>query len=247
MRPNGPKIRALRKRAGFSQRDFAARFAITARTLQRAESGERILPEMLNSIAAGLKLASSELILEPLIKTGPTPIEPHTEQVRLPRTATARQLVAALAPVQQLAFEYDIDPNEEIAEEVAAATEIIEKISGEQGTETLEPSTYVRQLGRLNSLLGRLEERGVRFFVGSYWEPTVTIEDELTPGRTARYCRIETICRGIMLIAEANLRYLTKHIIRKYTDEQIDASIEELKSGGWEVEDRRIPSRAESA
>jgi len=243
VRTNGAKIKALRKRAGFSQRDFAARFAINARTLQRAESGERILPEMLNSIAAGLKVASSELNLEPLsMTTGAIPVESHKEQVRLPRNATARQIVAALAPIQQLTLEYDIDPDEETAEEVAAAIETMEQLTGKPDTKALEPSTYVRQLGRLNSLLGRLEERGVRFFIGSYWEPTVMIEDEPVPDRTTQFCRVETICRGIMLIGQADVRYLTRPIISEYTNEKIDASIEELKNSGWEVDDRRIPS-----
>lgn len=243
MRANGAKIRALRKQAGFSQRDFAARFAITARTLQRAESGERILPEMLNSIATGLKVASSELYFEPLnTPPGAIPVESHKEQVRLPRAATARQIVAVLAPIQQLTTEYDIDPDEETAEEVAAAIETMEQLTGKPDTKALEPSTYVRRLGRLNSLLSRLEERGVRFFVGSYWEPTVIIEDEPASGRTTQYCRFETICRGIMLIGQADVRYLTRPIIREYTNEKIDASIEELRNSGWEVEDRRIPS-----
>ncbi|MCK4867479.1 MAG: helix-turn-helix transcriptional regulator, partial [Alphaproteobacteria bacterium] len=132
--PNGPRIKELRKRAGFSQRDFAARFAITARTLQRAESGERVLPEMLNSIAAGLKVASSELDIESMeSSTGSTWFEPHYEQVRLPRTATARQIAAVLAQVQQLTFEYDIDPDEKTAEDVAAAMEIMERLVGKSG------------------------------------------------------------------------------------------------------------------
>lgn len=240
---NGPKVRALRKRAGFSQRDFAARFAITARTLQRAESGERILPEILNSIAAGLKVASSELKFEPLsTTTGSIPVEPRREQVRLPRTASARQIVAALSPIQQLTLEYDIDPDEETAEEVATAIEIIEQLTEKSDSRALEPSTYVRHLGRLNSLLGRIEERGVRFFIGGYWEPTVMFEDEPAPDRKTHYCRVETVCRGIMLIGRADTRYLTRSIIREYTDEQINASIEELKSSGWEIEDRRSPS-----
>lgn len=243
MRTNGAKIKALRKRTGFSQRDFAARFAITARTLQRAESGERILPEMLNSIAAGLMVASSELGFEPLSKTaGAIPVALHKEQVRLPRAATARQIITVLAPIQQLTTEYDIDPDEETAEEVAAAIETMEQLTGKPDTKALEPSTHVRRLGRLNSLLSRLEERGVRFFVGSYWEPTVIIEDESAPDRTAQYCRVETICRGIMLIGQADARYLTRPVIREYTNEKIDASIEELRNSGWEVEDRRIPS-----
>ena len=243
MRTDGAKIKALRKRAGFSQSDFAARFAITARTLQRAESGERILPGMLNSIAAGLKVSSPELIFEPLSKTtGAIPAEPHKEQVRLPRTATARQVVAVLEPVQQLTLEYDIDPDEETAEEVAAAIETIEQLTGKPDIKALEPSTHVRRLGRLNSLLSRLEERRVRFFAGSYWEPTVIIEDEPAPDRTAHYCRVETICRGILLIGHADVRYLTRPVIHEYTNEKIDASVEELRNSGWEVEDRRIPS-----
>lgn len=195
------------------------------------------MPEMLNSIAAGLKLASSDLSLEPTSKTDSIPVEPRTEQVHLPRTDTARKIVAALAPIQKLAFEYDIDPDEETAEDVAAATEVIEQLTGKSETGSLEPSTYVRQLGRLNSLLGRLDKCGIRFFAGSYWEPTVIIENE--PDRVTPLCRVDTVCQGIMMIAETNMRYLTKTIIRKYTDEQIDSSIEELKSSGWEVDDRR--------
>lgn len=243
VRPNGPRIKELRKRAGFSQRDFAARFAITARTLQRAESGERVLPEMLNSIAAGLKVASSELDLEPMeSSTGSTRFEPHYEQVRLPRTATARQITAVLAQVQQLTFEYDIDPDEETAEDVAAAMEIMERLVGKSGANELEPSAHVRLLGRLNSLLGRLEQQNIRVFTGSYWEPTVTIEDEPTLDRPTQYCRVETVCRGIMLIGQVDARYLTRRVIREYTDEKIDASIDELRNSGWEVDDRRTPS-----
>jgi transcriptional regulator with XRE-family HTH domain len=243
VRPDGPKIRTLRKRAGFTQRDFADRFSITARTLQRAEGGERILPEMLNSIAAGLKVASSELSLESGHGIqGTASSEPTRELVRLPRATTARQVVAALAPVQHLAFDYDIDPDEKTAEEVAAAIEIIERLSGEPESRSSEPSVYVRQLGQLNKLLGRLEEKGVRFFIGGYWEPTVIMEDESAPDRPTQYCRVETISRGIILIAQANVRYLTRSINRKYTDAQFEANLEELRSFGWEVEDRRNQS-----
>ena len=243
VRPNGSKIRTLRKQAGFTQRDLAARSAITARTLQRAENGEPILPEILNSIAAALKVASAELGLKALtITAGTKPAEKNKELVRLPRTVTAQQIVSALAQVQQLVFEYDIDPDDKTAQEVAAVVEIVEQLTGKPDSSTSEPSMYVRQLGNLNSMLSRLEEWGIRFFVGSYWEPTVMIEDEdeSAPNQSSQYCRIEMISRGIMLISQANVRYLTRSVILKYTDEQFDANIEELKSFGWEVEDRRI-------
>jgi len=243
VRSDGPKIRTLRKRAGFTQRDFADRFSITARTLQRAEGGERILPEMLNSIAAGLKVASSELSLESEHGIqGTASSEPTRELVRLPRATTARQVVAALAPIQHLTFDYDIDPDEITADDVAAAIEIIQQLSGQPETSATEPSTYVRRLGQLNKLLARLEEMGIRFFIGCYWEPTVIIEDESAQNRTVQYCRVETVCRGNILIAQTNARYLTKPVSRKYTDEQFEANLEELKSFGWEIEDRRIQS-----
>lgn len=243
VRPNGPKIKLLRERAGISQRDFAARFAITARTLQRAESGERILPEMLSSIAAGLKAASSELTLEPLsVANSAIQGETRKERVRLPRTSSAREIATALAPVQNLVFEYDIDPDENTAEDLAAAIEIIERMPERQDANALEPSAYVRHLGQLNGLLSRLEEQEIRFYTGSYWEPAVMIEEQPAPGRTGQNCWIELICRGIMLIGQKDVRYLTRPVTRKYTDEQIDAHIEELTNSGWKVEDRRISS-----
>lgn len=238
--PDGPKIRRLRLRAGLSQQEFATRFAVTTRTLQRAESGEAILPEMLNAIAAGLKVASAELALDPSRTAATRPqVESRKEQVRLRRTVSARELTAALARVKELAFEYDVDPDEETAEDLAEATEIVETLAGNPGSRDSAPATFIRKLGRLNALLGRLDERGIAFFVGAYWEPAVTVEDNPGPGGKTQYCRVESVCRGLLRIGRAKGRYRSKLVERTYTDDEINRSVEELQRHGWEVEDVR--------
>lgn len=229
----------LRRQSGLSQHDFAARFAVTTRTLQRAESGAPILPEMLNAIAAGLKIASAELVLA-VPDAVPAPfVESCSERVRLRRTASARELTAALDQVRDLAFEYDIDPDEAAAEDLAEATEIVEQLAKLPGGRINEPASVVRRLGRLNRLLAGLDGRGIGFFVGTYWEPAVTVEDEPGPGGKSQYCRIERVCRGLLRIGRAEGRYSTRLVARTYTDEQVDRSIEELRRYGWVVEDLR--------
>ncbi len=246
VRPNGPKIRKLRKRLGMSQRDFAARYAVTARTLQRAESGERILPELLSCIATGLRVTAAELTLLPAtLSENPSRPQFSREQLRLPRTASARQVVTALEDAQDLEFLYEIDLDERTAEELAAAIEIIELLAGATGNDRIEAAAYIRQLGRLNSTLNLLENNNIRLYIGRYWEPDVVIE-EVDPGTAdpTHYCRVELVCKALIVMAEADLHHVTKPISRKYTDEQIDISIEELRSLGWHVEDKRPSSRS---
>lgn len=243
IRPNGPKIRALRKGLGLSQRDFSNRHAVTTRTLQRAENSEVILPELLNSIATGLQVAMADIVQQQRGNEAvSTPMEPDRQQVRLLRTESAREIIAALETVTRLAYIYDINPDEETAEELVTALEIIEQLSGAPDGAELKPTTYVRQLGRLNILLNGLETKKIRFYVGSYWEPDVVIEEVSAPENATQICRVELICQGIMLIGAADLRYVTRPIVRKYSGEQIDASIEELRSFGWHVEDKRPSS-----
>jgi transcriptional regulator with XRE-family HTH domain len=238
--PDGPKIRQLRRHAGLSQQEFAARFAVTMRTLQRAESGEPILPEMLNAIAAGLKVSSAELVPGlSRMATSDLRIEPRSERVRLRRTLSARELTAALEHVKELEFEYDVDPDEETAEDLAEATEIVERLAKAAGSSSSQPANFIRRLGRLNGLLARLDECGIAFFVGAYWEPAVTVEDEAGSGGKTQYCRVESVCRGLLRIGRAQGRYQSKLVERTYTDEEISRSVEELQRYGWEVEDLR--------
>lgn len=241
IRPNGLKIRKLRKRLGMSQRDFAARYAVTARTLQRAESGERILPELLSNIAAGLRVRAADLALLPATASeNPLYPPPSKEQIRLQRTLSAREIVMALEDAQDLEFLYDIDPDEQTADELAAAIETIELLAGATGGDGTEAAAYIRQLGRLNSTLNLLEKNNIRFYIGRYWESDVVIEEvEHDTDDSTHYCRVELVCKALIFIAEADLRYVTRPISRKYTDEQIDISIEELRGFGWHVEDKR--------
>lgn len=237
--PNGAKISRLRRQSGLSQQGFAARFAVTTRTLQRAESGAPILPEMLNAIAAGLKVASAELVLDAPEAVHAPRVDPCNERVRLRRTASAREITAALSEARDVAFEYDVDPDEATAEHLAEAAEIVMRLTKPPEGRMDEPASVVRRLGRLNRLLAALAARGISFFVGTYWEPVVTVEDEAGPGRKLRYCRIERICRGLVCIGHARGRYRTKLVARTYADEQINRSIEELRRYGWVVEDLR--------
>lgn len=246
IRPNGLKIRKLRKRLGMSQRDFAARYAVTARTLQRAESGERILPELLSSIAAGLRVTAADLTLLPA-GASENPLYPpqSKEQIRLQRTSSAREIVTALEDAQGFEFLYDIDPDEQTADELAAAIETLELLAGTTGGGGTEAAAYIRQLGRLNSTLNLLEKNNIRFYIGSYWEPDVVIEEvEPDSDNSSHYCRVELVCNALIFIAETDLRYITRPITRKYTDEQIDTSIQELRGFGWHVEDKRPFSRS---
>lgn len=239
VRPDGPRIRELRRQAGLSQRAFSERCAVTMRTLQRAESGVPILPEMLNAIASGLKVTAAALVLDSP-EAGPAPrVEPHKEHVRLRRTASAREITEVLGQVREVAFEYDIDPDESTAEILAEATEIVEQLTKRTEPIRSDPANVVRRLGRLNRLLAQLDERGSAFFVGTYWEPTVTIEDEPGPRGKPQYCRIERICRGLLRISRAKGRYQTRLVAHTYTDEQLDRSADELRRYGWVVEDLR--------
>lgn len=135
--------------------------------------------------------------------------------------------------------EYDVDPDEATADDLAEATELIERLVKPREGRTPEPASLIRRLDRLNRLLAGLDERGIGFFVGPYWEPAVTLEDEPSPAKEPHYCRVEPVCRGLLRTGHARGRYRGRFITLNDTDERIDRSVEELRRYGWVVEDLR--------
>lgn len=66
MKANGPKIKELREKAGFTKEEFAAQFtpSVTRQAVEAWESGAVSTFKTLNKIAAALKIKPEKLIIK---------------------------------------------------------------------------------------------------------------------------------------------------------------------------------------
>ena len=112
--PDGAKIREFRKRKGLSQKSLVYKANVTSRTLQRAEKGERVMPEVLNTIAHALDVKPLDIMVEATEGLTRTADDPRHGVVRLKRVESARQ-VNKMIMQEDIDFDFDVDADESTA------------------------------------------------------------------------------------------------------------------------------------
>ena len=178
--PDGAKIRKLRRQAGKTQKGLINNTVVMLRTLQRAEQGKPILPDMLGAIAASLGVTSNELR-----KGASTDDSKSRPIVRLRRMAppSASNFIKHVRDgVDRMDIEFDLDPDQSTAELLAEAAELLEEFranwhwefwwaatSKSEGLQEnkFTPAQEIRKIGRLNTLLQSLADSGIFPYLGT--------------------------------------------------------------------------------
>ena len=255
--PDGEKIKELRKREGYSQKNLASKINITVRTLQRAEKGDRVMPEVVSTIASFLRVPPANLQKQGHARDGqetqPGPLDdPHHEIVRLQRMMSATKLAERARYGNILDFQFHADPDEELADKIAEAVEIIEALRESRdrvrstGSGNLSNANRIREIGRLNTIMKALAESCVYFFIGGFWrrrfyrtQMDIQLSSDESVYGDAYVAEVESYT--VFRITHDDAQHIVEKVHVGPTDEEIDKMIAEKEEEGWHVEDNRIP------
>ncbi len=250
--PNGPKIKKLRKAAGFSQKNFVNQAHLSDRTLQRAEKGEPVMPEVLTEIAGVLRVKLSEIMLDDPGSTGIALDDPHYEFVRLQRMISATEFTERARYGNIVDFQFHADPDEELADKIAEAVEIIEALResrdrvGSTEPGNLSNADRIREIGRLNTIMKALAESCVYFFIGGFcrrhfYKTQMDIQVYSDQAFYGDVYVAEVKSYTVFRITHDDAQHIVEKVHVGPTDEEIDKMIAEKKEEGSHVEDNRIP------
>lgn len=171
---NVEKMRQLMESQGKGQKSLEHE-GLSLRTVQRALKGQRVRPDVLSDIATQLGVGKDALRIDSefddsnLVPRGNTNGWP----LALYRIDSAGRLVSELTLMDMiLNMQFDLDPDEELAELVADFFETCDAIRNPKQTKftsdtDLVVAGAVRFLGHCNTLISRMAERGAYVFVGS--------------------------------------------------------------------------------
>ena len=206
------------------------------------------MPEVMNGIARTLKVSREELIKSKNEATVglviPRPLDdPHYELVRLQRFTSATKLAERIG-IGTPYFEFDVDPDEELANQIADTVELIEALrkSRRQGFGSLpgglSGADRIREIGRLNGRLNALSESGVHVYCGWYWYRLFGLRsDAPSDNQYLAEERIENVVR----FSTEDVPYQTVKAHVGLTDQEIEGKIEKARGDGYHVEDERCP------
>jgi transcriptional regulator with XRE-family HTH domain len=178
---DGEKIKSLRNDKRWSQEALSVKAAVCSKSIQRAEKGKKLKPEYVTQIARALSCAQSDLIANTDLATqAQEDIPAHHEQIRLKRPESAKELFKSVK-TDILEFEFDVDFDEEMSEEIAALVEPLENIHVRRNdVHPPRTSEQVRTMGKLSTHLQSLENKGVCIFIGFTTYRAIYTEDEQT-------------------------------------------------------------------
>ncbi|MCX7359606.1 MAG: helix-turn-helix transcriptional regulator [Alphaproteobacteria bacterium] len=180
---DGPKLKRLREDAGRTQEDLSKISKVSVRTLQRAETGERLSSENAAEIAAALEVPVHELYAaaaEPSLQPGRTgrDTQPETDRdelnnVVLHKTLSARDVLRLLAQSYEASIEFDVEPTMDNVNQLQTLANLLEGNAPvptpEWGVrETASHADKLRTAALLNKLLTECAAAGVSLFFGSY-------------------------------------------------------------------------------
>jgi transcriptional regulator with XRE-family HTH domain len=236
VKANGSKIKELRRRRGLSQKALGREANVTERTLQRAEKGEIVMPEMLTAIATGLKTDVEELLAVGVSRSETTlPDDPHNLLVRLIRTKSANELANRIMWGEKPRISWDVDPDAPTAEKIATVIELIEGLALLRSVRST--ADHMRDLGRLNSLLADLDKNGIGVFMGSYQEFTVKKEEEY-PKKAILRSSFDKLIR----FSYESSSQLTRRVWVSLTEKEARTEFAALAEQGYEaVDEDAIP------
>jgi transcriptional regulator with XRE-family HTH domain len=231
VRANGSKIKELRRKRALSQKALGREANVTERTLQRAEKGEVVMPEVLTAIATALKINVDGIIAEGVTRTETAlPDDPHDVLVRLKRTSSASELSRTLILASDQVIDWEVDPDAATADKIAALIEIAQRWSADNADNYDDPADHMRDLGRANSLLADLNDAGIGLFVGSYQVFSVVTQRELK--------KVQLKSDTTKLIMFSNERGSQMTVRRRIssTEDEARQELEALVEQGYEVE-----------
>lgn len=225
--PDGAKIKKLRKQAGKTQKGLINRTVVMLRTLQRAEQGKPILPDMLGAIAASLGVTSDEIRI-----SASTDDRAPRSIVRLRRLdpPSASNMVKLFRDgVDRMDIEFDLDPDQSTAELLAEAAELSEEFRANEwdwegwfeatsDPEALQknkftPAQEIRKIGRLNTLLQALADSGIFPFLGAYTEWALSCGEKVGPVGSFNLNIPYMIKVVAVLFSTEPADYVTKNIV----------------------------------
>lgn len=169
-KPNGRKIRALRRKQGKTQEGLLDRSTLSLSTLQRAERGQAIKDFALEEIARLLKTDIND------IRAQVIPSEERTARTfrlsALSKGQGSKLWDFLTNDIDHLTWVFRVDPSGEEADIIASAVEycdgLLHDIGGFFGSLDVLPAERIRQIGKLNDHLTTLRELNVCFFAGAY-------------------------------------------------------------------------------
>jgi transcriptional regulator with XRE-family HTH domain len=226
VRPDGEKIKSLRKASGLSQKklvDSKPNVGLGERSYQRAEQGEDVSPTTLDAVAAVLGVSVDEISLDKTI----TP----TRMIRIPRLnpPSASNMVNTVSQgLKDFEIKFELDPEETVAEKLAEITESLDGIHKDhqpgrhwepgqplEGVDLRNPGEKIRLIGRMNTTLKSLAEDSVHVFFGSFvgWRTTREVEIEGARGR-ATPATPQSNLNGKLIFSESSSAYL--ELVRPY-------------------------------
>lgn len=174
VKADGKRIKQLRSDLAKTQRQLTDGIGVTTRTLQRAERGERISLVYLQSIAGALGVTVDEITANGGDRGDPQRINIRLNPLDPP---TASKLLKFLEDgVNRIEIEFAVDPDEKLGEWLAEIIELCEELRERAFNEPvgpdgeLTPSTKIRKIGRLNTLLRELGVQEVGVYLSTYTE-----------------------------------------------------------------------------
>lgn len=173
VKPNGELLSQLRKERGGTLKLLLRETAITAKTFQRAERGEPIQEEHMQNIATLFGRALSDLVLASTDERADAKFTSVNDETQIKLLNLKSQGGIYLASKMKFApvtfvCRWDINPNSELAEEIAGFMEHLEGLAHKMCRIALKDSEFIRVVGRLNDMAEKLFARGVFVYVNSY-------------------------------------------------------------------------------
>jgi len=165
---DGEKLKKLRDSKFGTQQRLANKCNVSIKTIQRAEKGESIAPDVANEIAKALNVDTQEILSaadgsEKIVEQAPA----NYEFLRLKQLTTAKSLFDA-AKSQLLEFEFELDLDESTATELAEFIQPIEELNNKNNDpeKTTTVSEQLRVIGKVNDGLKALENKNICGFIG---------------------------------------------------------------------------------
>jgi transcriptional regulator with XRE-family HTH domain len=170
-------LRDARGRSGLTQRALAGLAKVTPRTIQRAETGEKMSLRVWKALEASL--GSSPMIARRRASEGETSAFFRKTFKALRRLRTAKELLDAMTITSHSKLDYDVEPNAEI---VPVLREVIQWLetrlpdAWNVDRRRYRPSSVLERLEdetALNGLIDRLQEIGASIYWEHYWEDII--------------------------------------------------------------------------
>jgi transcriptional regulator with XRE-family HTH domain len=223
--PDSKKIRDLREKRGLSQEQLASKGKVSARTVQRAEAGEKIEQETLADIAAVLGATYEELLLTDGARHQDEAVESGAVVV-LHRTSSAREIVHALQRADLHVLDYDVDPAEDNVDLLAGLIERLESFAPPWATgappqeENRTVAQTIRDIATINKDVSSLEALGIYVFLGEYLAKGLRLRWDNDEGfwYTKGNQKEEPLRAAVVHLSKSALNKLTRGVSDRWTE-----------------------------